>query len=137
MADKIPHGYYIKARKIQQSDIMRLTPCTREVWDWLLCTANHKTGEVLASYNDVREALAWYVGWRKKMYSIEQIKGAYEALKKTTRITTRKTTRKTVVRINNYLYYQDPSNYTKTPQKTPTKTEGRLDEDPHDTQTGT
>lgn len=135
MADKIPGGYYIKARKIQESDIMRLSPCTREVWDWLLCNANYKTGEVMASYNDVRYALAWYVGWRKRMYTTEQIKVAYEALRKTTRITTRKTTRKTVVTIKNYLYYQDPSSYAKTTQKTDTKTEGRLDEGPDDKQT--
>jgi len=132
MADKITGGYYIKARKIQQSDIMRMAPCAREVWDWMLCNADHRTGQLLVTQNEVREALSWQVGWSKKMYSIDQIKSAYEALTKAQRIHLRKTPRKTVVTIINYLYYQDKNNYASPPPKPPRKTVGSPNEAPND-----
>lgn len=137
MTDKIDGGYYIKARKIQQSDIMRMAPCAREVWDWMMCNADHRTGQLLVTQQEVRHALAWQVGWSKKMYSPDQIKSAYEALTKAQRIHCRKTPRKTVVTIINYLYYQDKNNYTKPVQKTPRKTTGSPNEAPNDKQTET
>ena len=40
--DKIQGGYYIKARKIQESEIAHAPPHVREIWDWLLWDANWK-----------------------------------------------------------------------------------------------
>lgn len=119
----IEGGYYLKARSIQKSEIMKSPPHVREVWDWLLLNASHKDGnkikrgQVITTYEGIREGLAWYIGWRKQTYSIHQIKQAMITLKTARMITTTKSTRRTIVEIVNYSLYQDPKNYTNTINK--------------------
>lgn len=118
---RIKGGYYLKARCIQDSEIAHAPPHVREIWDWLLKEANHKTvkkhgqtynrGEVLCTYNDIRDALHWMVGWRKMTYSKWDCEKAMKVLKKATMIATRKTTRGLLITICNYEYYQNPKNY--------------------------
>jgi len=122
---KIKGGYYLKARKIQNSTIAHASPCAREVWDWLIKEANHKNkevsgtmierGQLLRSYKNIQEGLHWKVGYRKEVYSKEQIKKALRFITKTTTktpmATTTKTTRGMLITILNYDTYQTPKNY--------------------------
>ena len=117
MKDKIPGGYYIKARCIQKSKISKAPPHVREIWDILLRDANHKSynkikrGQLLTTYNDIIDELSWYVGYRKCKYTKAQCETAMKWLKKATMIATTKTTRGMIVTILNYNKYQDPKNY--------------------------
>ncbi len=117
----IPGGYYLKARKIQESEAAHASPCVREVWDWLLMTANHKMvrrngttikrGETVKTYNDIQNGLSWKRGFIKKAYSKSDIENALRYLRTTSMITTRKTTRGIFITIVNYDFYQNPKNY--------------------------
>lgn len=113
----IPGGYYIKARKIQESHIAHAAPYVREIWDWLLKEANHsdtkvcKRGELVRTYDDILEGLCWYVGWRKMKYKKHDCENAMKYLKKHGMVATTKTTRGLKIHIENYDYYQNPKNY--------------------------
>jgi len=119
--NKIPGGYYIKARKIQESEIATAPPHVREIWDWFLKEANHKDskssskiikrGQCVRTYKDIQEGLSWMVGWRKCKYSKAQCETAMKYLKKHGMITTTKTTRGMIVTVVNYDTYQNPENY--------------------------
>ena len=121
MEQKIKGGYYLKARCIQNSEISVMPPHVREIWDWLLKEANHtnrkvngKTisrGQVIRTYDDIREGLKWKIGWRKCTYTKWQCEIAMKLLKKATMITTAKTTRGIIITICNYNFYQNPKNY--------------------------
>ncbi|MFC1739145.1 hypothetical protein ACFL1G_08865 [Planctomycetota bacterium] len=118
---RIPKGYYIKARVIDDSEIAHAPPHVREIWDYLLRIANHtakqcrgttiRRGQVLTSYKVIQEALHWMVGWRKESYSKSQCETAVNWLKKRVMIRTQKTTRGLIITINNYEFYQNPANY--------------------------
>lgn len=124
----IEGGYYIKARIIMQSEIMRSPPYVREVWDWLLMKANHaegrssgrtiNRGQLFTSLDDIREGLAWYVGYRKTTYTKDHMKKAMKALKKASMITTSVSTRGLLITICNYDKYQTPANYESTNEST-------------------
>jgi hypothetical protein len=113
----IKGGYYIKARKIQESRIAHASPVVREIWDWLLMQANHKDtnvckrGETIRSYKDIQEGLSWYAGWRKMTYSKSDCENAMKWLRNATMITTQKTTIGLIINIVNYDLYQTPENY--------------------------
>jgi len=115
--EQIKGGYYIKARKIQESDIAHVPPHIREIWDWMLKECNHKDtkvckrGQCMRSYKGIQEGLSWFVGWRKHTYSKDQCETAMKWLKKHTMITTRKTTRGMVITVINYDRYQNPASY--------------------------
>lgn len=115
--EKIDGGYYIKARKIQMSEIAHCAPAVREIWDWILLQANHKDnnvckrGQTIRSYKDIIEGLSWYVGWRKMGYSKSDCENAMKRLKKAGMITTQKTTRGMIINVVNYERYQNPTNY--------------------------
>lgn len=117
MPEKIPGGYYLKARKTQESWIAHAPPHVREIWDWLLLNANWKDdsglgkGKVLTSYKEIREGLHWMVGYRKEMYKNWQCEIAMKLLTKATMVATTKTARGLIVTILNYKKYQDPKNY--------------------------
>ena len=120
----IKGGYYMKARKIQDSKIAHASPCIREIWDWLLKECNHtetkvcKRGECLTSYKEIIEGLSWYIGWRKMTYKKHDCENTMKWLKKATMITTRKTTRGMFISVVNYDKYQDPKNYENLTEKT-------------------
>lgn len=118
---QITGGYILKARSIQQSEISKCSPCVREVWDWLLMNATHKQkqhngfiverGQLFCSYSDIRNGLAWYIGWRKMTYSERSTKDAMKRLRKRTMICTTKRPRGMLVTICNYNAFQTPENY--------------------------
>jgi hypothetical protein len=118
---KIPGGYYIKARCIQNSEIAIAPPYVREVWDWLLKEANHmdqkihgkliKRGQMFRTFKDIKEGLHWKVGYRKMTYKKWQIEKAMKFLRERTMIATMKATRGIFITIINYDFYQTPANY--------------------------
>ena len=117
----IKGGYYIKARKIMESDIMNQPPHVREAWDYILLKANHKDvilggktikrGQLVTSLDSIRNGLSWYVGFRKEMYTKTQMKTAMKILKEASMITTIKTTRGMIITVCNYDTYQNPRSY--------------------------
>lgn len=115
-----------------------MPPYVREIWDWLLKEANHKEikyggfiikrGQMFRTYKDIREGLAWYVGWRKCMYHENHTKKAMKALREAQMIDTRKALGGVIITIINYDLYQNPANYERTtdkPTKEPTKVLGK------------
>ena len=118
---KIKGGYYIKARKIQESEIAHASPYVREIWDWLLKECNHKDkkvgnrtihrGQCVRSFRDIQNGLSWKVGYRTERYKKWQCEKSMKWLTRATMIATTKTTRGLVITILNYDFYQDPKNY--------------------------
>ena len=125
---KIPGGYYLKARKIQESKIAHVPPHIREIWDWLLKEANHKDkkycgfivkrGQLFRTYKEIRDGLHWMVGYRKKTYSEDQAKKAMKFLRDNLMITTAKALGGVLITIINYNTYQNPKNYESTNEST-------------------
>lgn len=131
---KISGGYYIKARAIQHSTIMKTPPCTRELWDFFLLHAcfspkkyNGKTlerGQLFISIDEIRKALSWQIGARRESYTRDQMKTSLKTLRSHLMITTTKTPSGIIITICNYDYYQNPKNYETTNETTndnPTK----------------
>lgn len=125
---KIKGGYYIKARKIQESEISTAPPYVREIWDWLLKEANHKEkkygkfmikrGQLFRTYKNIREGLAWYIGYRKMTYNENQTKKAMRFLREHRMIDTTKELGGVLITICNYELYQNPKNYERTNERT-------------------
>ena len=117
----IPGGYYIKARKIQESDIALAPPNVRELWDWLIKEANHKDvkiggiiikrGQLIRTINDMRNGLRWKIGYRFQMYNEDSMKNAMRWLRKHHMVTCTKTPVGSVITVCNYDIYQNPKNY--------------------------
>lgn len=118
---EIPKGYIITPRVFYESDIGEKPPHFRETWQWLIQKANHKEinirhrtiqrGQVLTDYNEIIDALKWYVGRRKERYENHQIETALKYFKRTGMITKMKANKKLIITICKYDYYQDASNY--------------------------
>lgn len=118
---KIDGGYYIKARKIQDSAIAKSAPHVREIWDWLLKAANHKDnkcygvtikrGQLFTDYSEIIEELSWREGFVKKSYKKHHVDYAMRWLRQELMITTQKTTRGLLITVCNYNTYQNPANY--------------------------
>jgi len=117
MSKGIEGGYYIKARKIQESWIMHQPPHVREIWEMFIRRASHSNykslsrGQLLITYDQIRDELHWMVGYRKMRYSKWNCESAMKQLRKATMITIKKTTRGMIVTVCNYDYYQNPKNY--------------------------
>ncbi|KKL03821.1 hypothetical protein LCGC14_2622300 [marine sediment metagenome] len=139
----IPHGYYLKARCIQNSAVANTPPYIREIWDYLCGNANRidikqngdiiKRGQLLVSYKDIIEHLCWYVGYRKMKYSENHMKKGMRYLTKELMITKEKKPRGVLITVCNYDYYQDPKNY----ERTNKKTNERTTKEPMENQEGT
>lgn len=112
-------GYYIKARKIMDSKIMKAPPVVRELWDFLIMSAwfkdadngTIKRGQLLTTTNDIIDGLSWYVGYSKRGYSEKQIRGAMKVLAQGGMLVTTKVTNGTLITICNYSLYQDFNSY--------------------------
>jgi len=121
-------GYVLKPRTIKDSWISHAAPVVREVWDWLIMNANYKDvkyngftverGQVFCSYQEVRECLSWFVGYRKEMYSENQMKHAMKQLSNNGMIKPTKQPRGMLITICNYSKYQDSKNYESTSEST-------------------
>lgn len=128
---KISGGYILLARKFLESDLMKNKP---PLWSklaiWMFLKANKndgykelKPGQFETSIPKMREAMTYYIGYRKKTPTIKQIRVIYEAFAKGTAKGTVKGTDKMIdiepakgikgirITILNYEEYQNPSNY--------------------------
>lgn len=114
---KIKGGYYIKARCIQESKIVHAPPHIREIWDWLIQKAMWKNGkklkrgQLVKTYKDIQDGLAWYIGFRKKTYNDDECEKALSWLAKEGMILKERTTRGLLITIINYDLFQDFQNY--------------------------
>lgn len=119
--ETIPGGYYIIARKIDESEIAHTPPHIREIWLWLIknvyltdriiCGRQMRRGQLFTSYKDIQDGLHWMVGYRKETYSKSQCETAMKWLTKHEMITTTKTTRGLIITVCKYDTYQNPKNY--------------------------
>jgi len=113
----IPGGYILKARKTLESDLMDKPPLWSKLWDWMLLRAEWRSdsrlqrGQFWTTIEDMREAMSWYVGYRKVMPTVKELRRAYEGLREGTMIGTTKGTRGMLVTVLNYNEYQNPKNY--------------------------
>lgn len=125
----IKGGYVLQPRKLDKSPVMRMPPCTREVWTYILRRVNHKDngelsrGEGFFNFEEIQEDLCWYVGYTKKKYSKSQLSKAFKKLAKAEMIETKKSTRGIIIRVNKYEYYQNPRNYEGHTEKPPEEKE--------------
>lgn len=122
MEEKIKGGYVMIARQMLNSPIMDFPLTWRFLWVWLIVMANHSDvvrygqvfhrGELLTTYEKMISVCVYGIGWRKKKaVNKNGIESFMKRLKKEEMITTRKTTKGLFIRIVNYGYYQNASNY--------------------------
>lgn len=110
-------GYILQPRLFDGSDASRFPPVTRELWLYLLRNVSHKSnekykrGQGFFNLQDIRESLAWYVGYRKMTYTKSQLTKSLRRLREGNMVATTKATRGFYATICNYEYYQDPKNY--------------------------
>lgn len=115
----IKGGFYLKARCIQDSEIAHCAPVVREIWDYLIKEANHadntrlgiKRGQTFRSIEDIKEALHWYVGYRKMTYTNKQCEGAMKVLRRLGMVVVTKGARGMLITVCKYALYQDFKNY--------------------------
>jgi len=116
---KIPGGYILQPRKLDDSEISNSPPHVREIWLYFHRKANYadnprnetKRGQLLTSYTQIINDLSWSVGYRKESYKRHHCETAMKTLTKAAMITTTKTARGLLITICNYDHYQNPENY--------------------------
>lgn len=114
---KIDGGYILLSRKIDDSDVMKMPPSTREIWLYILRKVNHseyrnlKRGENIFNYKDIQDDLCWFVGYRKVKYSKSDVAKSIRRLREGNMINTMKATRGVIIKVLHYDTYQTPSNY--------------------------
>lgn len=113
---KIPGGYILQPRRLDESEVMKEPPIVRELWLYLIRKVNWKDGKLprgtgFFRFADIQNDLCWYVGFRKMKYSKPRLTKALRRLCEGNMTETMKATRGIVITILNYDYYQDPNNY--------------------------
>lgn len=140
----IKGGYILFARAIDESDVAKFPPHTREIWLYLLRKAeykdtvisgtNIKRGQLYTTYKDIVEDLSWQIGFRKESYTTEQCSSAMKTLRSASMITTARTTRGVVITVCKYDFYQDSSRYESLDEThSPTNLSESLDDNPNET----
>ncbi len=113
----ITGGYILQPRKIDESDVFKMPPVTRELWMYILRKVNHedngkyKRGQGFFRLSDVQKDLSWHVGYRLEMYSKPQLTKSLRRLREGNMIATAKATHGVLVTVCNYDHYQCPKNY--------------------------
>ncbi len=126
----IEGGYVILSRE-SSSILAGMTPCSRELYTYLLQKVNHtngtthKRGQGWFRLWEIRKDLAWMVGYREKQYTEDQMRTALKTLVKKGMIQGSKTTRGIHVTICHYDNLQDPKSYE---ARNETKVEYRTEE---------
>ena len=115
---KIKGGYIICARKTIGSEVMDKPPMYMKMWLWMLNMANHasgykglKRGQFFTTKSNIKDAMSWYVGYRKHIPTDREIRSPYEWFMKVNMISTAKVTQGRIITILNYNTYQNPNNY--------------------------
>lgn len=124
MTDVIRGGYILQARKLLASGIMQKPALYLKLWTWMLLQATHtehgnlKRGQLRCSIDDMRQAMAYKIGYRTKRPTEKEIRRAYAFMIDSGMIEVEKITHGMLVSILNYDTYQNPENYqTRCPNK--------------------
>lgn len=110
-------GYVLLARSLDDSEVAKMSPCTRELWIYLLRMVNYadngriKRGQGFFSLEQIQTDLEWWVGYRRVTYSKPDLTKALRRLREGNMIETTKEVRGVLVTVCKYEHYQDPSNY--------------------------
>ena len=113
----IQGGYILLAKKLLKSGIMEKPPLYLKLWVWMLMQAsfkdhgNLKRGQFFTSYERMRNAMAYKVGYRPNKPTVKEIRGVTKFLTKALMIVTTKVTHGMLITILNYDYYQSFQNY--------------------------
>ena len=119
----IEGGFILLAKKIMDSEIWQRDPAAFKIWVYMLMSANYQNckskgkdilrGELLTSYDELREAAMHKVGYRTIKPSKDFVKRLLRYLRDESMISVRKTTVGIVITIENYETYQDTRHYTR------------------------
>ena len=142
IVSKIKGGYYIKARKICNSEVYHAPPAYREIWEYILANVAYQE-EIQDLYNVSRgngfftcerilEDLSWNVGYKKLSYGKSQAKHAIRFFKNKKMITVQKKPRGMIITVENYNFYQNPKNYMCSTERTNERTTETLTKEPQD-----
>lgn len=110
-------GYYLMARRIDESPIAKMPPHVREIWHLLIRKAmwrdgtDLKRGQLLTTFKQIQDDLSWMVGYRRQTYGKHHIETALNLLAKATMIRKARTTRGLIITVLNYGVYQDFETY--------------------------
>ena len=112
----IEGGYVILSRESFKM-LEGMTPCSRELYTYLLQRVNHTDGQThrrgqgFFRLYEIRKDLRWNVGYREKQYTEDQMRTAMKTLVKTGMIQASKTTRGIHITILFYNDLQNPKSY--------------------------
>jgi hypothetical protein len=87
-AKKYPIGWFKLYRKVIENGIMNKPPLHFKLWIWMLCQAKHHNsdglskGQFKTSIKEMQDAMSYYIGYRKIVPTIKEIRGAYEGFAK-------------------------------------------------------
>lgn len=113
----IPGGFILLSRKLLRSGIMEKPPLFAKLWIWMLMQASFKDhgdlkrGQFFTSYDRMRNAMTYKVGFRPTKPTVKEIRGVTKFLTKARMMVTMKVTHGMVITILNYDYYQNLKNY--------------------------
>lgn len=138
-------GYYLMARRIDESPVSKMPPHVREIWHLLIRKAmwrdgtDLKRGQLLITYKQIQDDLSWVVGYRRHTYQKHHIDTALNLLAAPTlkptaappMIRKARTTRGIVVTVLNYDTYQNFKTY-ETDSETDLEPTAKLCENRHD-----
>ncbi len=100
--------FYKKYRDIEHSEIAHATPCTRELWDYILRNAYYadsgpiQRGTFPITVKQICEDLHWKEGFIKKTYSPKQVRTALGWLRDRRMVETWEVTHRMIVSVCNY-----------------------------------
>jgi hypothetical protein len=140
MSDDVIHGGYILlARKMFDSWLMDKPPLWLKLWIWMLGQANWKDrnqlkkGQFVTTFQEMREAMGYMVGYRKTLPTRAEIRKPYEAFTKNHMISHTKSIRGVVITIENYSKYQGFKSYEE-PHEEPHEDTTKSQQGTHDTE---
>lgn len=115
--EAIKGGYILLARKLLKSGIMEKPPLYLKLFVWMLLQASFKDhgklrrGQFFTSYEGMRNAMAYKVGYRSSKPSVKEIRGVTKFLTTAGMIVSTRVTHGMLITILNYDYYQSAQNY--------------------------
>jgi hypothetical protein len=134
----IPGGFILLARRTADSGIMCKPPLYLKVWVWLLMRANYSDhggllpGQLRTSVPEICRAAEYRSGNRVERPTQKQVRGVLAYLKSPNgknrggaMIRVDPEQNGVLVSVENYVYYQNPANYSAVPEK---EAPARMDE---------
>lgn len=113
----ISGGYILKPRCGPDAVLLDKPPLWTKLFGWMLLKAHWRgsatleRGQLIASIEEMRAAMAWMVGYRRVTPSRDDIRSSYEGLAKARLIATSRTIHGMLITICDYSYYQNPASY--------------------------